>query len=75
MKHQNFNATEFRVALARNNTNGVAVAAELKIPYSTAVGYWTGRYAAPVGFRDRVEGVLHLKSGTLKPRRTRTKVA
>jgi len=70
MQHNNFDQGEFRVALARCGKTRVALAAELDVPYSTAIGWWTGRHPAPAGFRQKVETALGLGAGTLCPKAT-----
>ncbi len=67
MKHSNFDETEFRVALARLAKTRIELAADLNVPYSTAMGWWTGRHPAPPDFRHQVEMALGLAEGSLSP--------
>lgn len=73
MKHNTFEQDELRVALARRRKTRVQLAAELNVPYSTAIGWLTGRHPAPPEFRRRVEAALGVRHGALRPKKAATR--
>jgi DNA-binding transcriptional regulator YdaS (Cro superfamily) len=60
--------TEFRVALAENQTTKQALALSLGLRPSTLSGWLRGVSPAPADLRGRLEHALKLKKDTLKPK-------